>query len=191
MTGKNLMFEYKTIRSDRKTMSLIVREGKVLVRAPYCATERAIADFVESHADWVMNKLAEQKAREEKAAETPRLSPAELRKLHAQAAAVIPIRAAHYAPLIGVTYGSISYRVYKSKWGSCSPDGRLQFNILLMLAPPEVIDSVVVHELCHRKVMNHSASFYREVLRVCPDYYRLHQWLKDHQSEIMARAGLT
>ena len=54
-------------------------------------------------------------------------------------------------------------------------------------APKEVIDSVVVHELCHLKEMNHSKRFYDEVLRVYPDYHKWHRWLKEHGGELMAR----
>ena len=56
-----------------------------------------------------------------------------------------------------------------------------------MLTPPEVIDSVIVHELCHRKEMNHSKAFYAEVLRVFPDYWKWHGWLKEHGNELMVR----
>ena len=57
-----------------------------------------------------------------------------------------------------------------------------------MLTPPEVIDSVVVHELCHRKEMNHSRQFYAEVMRVFPDYYKWNRWLKENGAGIMRRA---
>ena len=56
-----------------------------------------------------------------------------------------------------------------------------------MLTPPDVLDSVVVHELCHLKEMNHSDRFYAEVLRVFPDYWRCHKWLKENGAAIMAR----
>ena len=92
--------------------------------------------------------------------------------------------------LVGVTYGKITFRIYKSKWGSCKADGSLAFNILLMLTPDEIIDSVIVHELCHRLEMNHSGRFYRQVYRVCPDYDERYRWLKNHRDEIMAQAGL-
>ena len=63
---------------------------------------------------------------------------------------------------------------------SCSGKGNLNFNCLLMLFPDEVIDYVVIHELCHRKHMNHSAEFYSEVERVCPEYRKCRNWLKEH-----------
>ena len=84
----------------------------------------------------------------------------------------IPERVRHYAPLVGVSFGRITIRNQRSLWGSCSAKGNLNFNCLLMLTPPEVIDSVIVHELCHRKEMNHSKAFYAEVRRVFPDYWK-------------------
>ena len=110
----------------------------------------------------------------------------EIRQLAAQAVEVIPARVRHFAPLIGVTYGRITIRNQRTKWGSCSSNGNLNFNCLLMLTPPEVIDSVVVHELCHRKEMNHSEKFYAEVAKVFPDYKKWDKWLKDNGKALMA-----
>ena len=95
---------------------------------------------------------------------------------------------AYYASIIGVSYGKVTIRKQKTRWGSCSARGDLNFNCLLMLTPPEVIDSVVVHELCHRKEMNHSRKFYGEVLRAFPDYRKWDKWLKDNGRMLLMRA---
>ena len=100
---------------------------------------------------------------------------------------MIPERVRYYAERIGVRPKKITIRNQKSRWGSCSAGGNLNFNCLLMLAPTEVMDSVVVHELCHMKEMNHSERFYREVYRVYPEYDRCHRWLKEHGAELLAR----
>ena len=111
----------------------------------------------------------------------------QLRALARQARAYLPERVAYYEPLIGVHAGRVTIRTQKSRWGSCSSKGNLNFNCLLMLTPPEVIDSVVVHELCHLKEMNHSQRFYDEVYRVYPEYDKWHRWLSDHGGAIMKR----
>lgn len=72
-------------------------------------------------------------------------------------------RCSHYAPLMGVSYGTITIREQKTRWGSCSAKGNLNFNWKLVLMPPEILDYVVVHELAHRLQMNHSAAFWAEV----------------------------
>ncbi len=115
------------------------------------------------------------------------LSDEEITDLYRKAAEYIPARVAHYASETGVTYGRITIRKQKTRWGSCSSKGNLNFNCLLMLTPPQVIDSVVVHELCHRKEMNHSAEFYAEVLKVFPDYFYWDRWLKQYGTGILMR----
>ena len=90
-------------------------------------------------------------------------------------------------PLVGVTYGRITVRNQRTRWGSCSSKGNLNFNCLLMLAPPGILDYVVVHELCHRKEMNHSPKFWAEVAKVMPDYKERQKWLRTEGSSIMRR----
>ena len=90
---------------------------------------------------------------------------------------------------MGVSYGRITIRSQHTRWGSCSAKGNLNFNCLLMLTPPEILDYVVVHELCHRKEMNHSARFWAEVARVIPGYEASKNWLKDNGSALIARMG--
>ena len=92
-----------------------------------------------------------------------------------------------FAPLVGVTYGRITIRSQHTLWGSCSSKGNLNFNCLLMLTPPEVLDYVVVHELCHRKEMNHSARFRAEVEHVLPDYEIQRKWLRENGTALIFR----
>ena len=178
---------YEVIRSKRKTMCVEIRGTRLLVRAPQRASDAAVARFVEQNRQWIEKHMAKATARAEAAGSNPKLTREEILALADQALDVIPKRVAYYAPLIGVTYGRITIRNQRTKWGSCSSKGNLNFNCLLMLAPPEVLDSIVVHELCHRKVMNHSPQFYAEVQRVFPEYHKWHQWLKDNGEQLMAR----
>ena len=115
------------------------------------------------------------------------LTDEELRQLSHQAAQDIPLRVAMYAERIGVSYGRITIRHQRTRWGSCSTKGNLNFNCLLMLTPPEVIDYVIVHELCHRKEMNHSARFWALVAAVLPDYAQQKRWLREHGGVIIGR----
>ncbi|MBO5095030.1 MAG: M48 family metallopeptidase [Lachnospiraceae bacterium] len=97
----------------------------------------------------------------------------------------ITARVAYYEPIIGVTHTRLSIRDQKTRWGSCSSRGGLNFNWRLMLAPPRVLDYVVVHELCHRKEMNHSKAFWHAVETVLPDYRELRKWLRENGNTLV------
>ena len=181
------MMEYQSIRSDRKTLSIEVRGTQVIVRAPGRISQQRIDSFVAEHETWMKKKIAKNVEESRKADQAGILSEEELKALYRKAKEVIPQRTAYYAEKIGVTYGKITIRCQKTKWGSCSAKGNLNFNCLLMMAPPEVLDSIVVHELCHRREMNHSRRFYEEIYRVFPDYARWNKWLKENGGVLMAR----
>ena len=116
-----------------------------------------------------------------------RKNDAYIKELADKARIFIPERVKYYAEVIGVDYGRITIRCQKTRWGSCSSKGNLNFNCLLMLMPSEVIDYVVVHELCHIKQMNHSKAFWKEVEKVLPNYRKSAVWLKNEGSRIMMR----
>jgi len=181
------LMKYSIIRSERKTLALQIRDGKVLVRAPQRIGADEIDRFVRAHMDWIETHLAKAEQRRRALNALPPLSKEELERLANEAARVIPGRVAYYAARLGVGYGKITVRNQRTRWGSCSAKGNLNFNCLLMLAPPEVLDSVVVHELCHRKEMNHSARFYDAVLSVFPEYHKWHGWLKQHGTALLDR----
>ena len=182
-------FAYTLIKSKRKTISLEVRGDELIVRAPKRTTKREADEFVKKHEAWIIKKrgqIAERKATEQA---VPKLSEEELRALAQMAKKVIPERVAYYARIMDAHYGRITLRCQKTRWGSCSAKKNLNFNILLLLTPPEVLDSVVVHELCHRLHMDHSPAFYRKVLRVFPEYGKHNAWLKQHGAALLLRAG--
>ncbi len=175
---------YTLIRSSRKTISLEVRpDGSVLVRAPRRLPEKSIREFIAAKEGWLRTKLRKYENRPS----LPPLTAAELERLKKQAKAELPGRVARFAPKVGVTYGKITVRAQKTRWGSCSAQGNLNFNCLLMLTPEEIRDYVVIHELCHRKHMDHSPAFWTEVARACPGYARCRKWLKDNGSSLIAR----
>ena len=93
-----------------------------------------------------------------------------------------------HAAHMGISYGRVSIRCQRSRWGSCSAEGNLNFNCLLALAPEEVMEYVAVHELAHRKQMNHSPLFWQEVARECPRYIQCRRWLKQNGGALLARA---
>lgn len=176
--------DIELIRSNRKTLSLqITPDGRVVVRAPRHLSQWEIQKFLCDKGPWIEKHLPQVRAQ----AAQEKFTPEELHALADQALTDLSVRAAAFAPLVGVDYGRITIRSQISRWGSCSSKGNLNFNCLLMLAPPAVRDYVVVHELCHRLHMNHSAAFWAEVNRVMPGYEEPKRWLKEYGSALIAR----
>lgn len=177
---------YQIIRSARKTIAIqITPDGQVLVRCPTRMKIDDIRKFVESQSLWIEKHLSQLR----RTPTLPAFTPEELRHLAQQAVKHIPERVAYFAPKVGVTYNGITIRNQRTRWGSCSSKGNLNFNCLLMLAPPDVLDYVVVHELCHRKEMNHSRKFWAEVEKILPDYQARRKWLSDYGTALIARLG--
>ena len=179
--GNRMELTYQTVRSDRKSIAIhLTPYGEIVVRCPKWLPDSKIREFVESKRDWIQTHLPKEPP-------LPPFTPEEVRAMADRALAVIPGRVAHFAPLVGVSYGRITIRNQRSKWGSCSSKGNLNFNCVLMLAPPEVVDYIVVHELCHRKEMNHSPRFWAEVERVIPNYRKHRQWLSENGDKLIGR----
>ncbi len=174
--------DYQIIRSSRKTIALQLRpDGSLVVRAPRHMSAAAIEKFVASKEGWIAQHLAKREPL------PPTLTPRELEGLKSQAKTWFPARVAQLAPLVGVSCGRITIRSQRGRWGSCSGRGNLNFNCLLMLAPEEIRDYVVIHELCHRIEMNHSPKFWGQVQRCLPDYEIRRRWLRDHGNSLLGR----
>ena len=106
--------------------------------------------------------------------------------LKAQARRIIPARVRELAACHGFTYRRIFIRSQRTRWGTCSSRANLSFNFRLVLAPPEVLDYVIIHELAHLRVPDHSPRFWRLVARLCPGYARWRQWLRRHERLLLA-----
>lgn len=174
--------DYTLIRSNRKSICIeIGTDLQITVRAPRRMPDSQIRAFVDSKDKWINDHIAIMKDRISQNNTPKALDNDNISKLTEQAKAIIPERVQHFAGLIGVSYGRITIRHQKTRWGSCSSAGNLNFNCMLMTTTPELIDYVVVHELCHRKQMNHSPLFWAEVEKILPDYRELRSELKKYR----------
>lgn len=178
-------------KSRRRSISVsVLPDNLVLVKVPYETSERTVQEFLLSKKDWITKHLEKQNREEEKAESLGLFSADEIKQIKKQVRKIIPHRVELWANKIEVTYGRIAIRLQSSRWGSCAQNGNLNFNCLLVKMPPEIMDSVVVHELCHRRHMNHSKEFYAEIDRVFPDYKRCNKWLKDNGGVYLKRVSL-
>lgn len=180
--------EVEVVYSNRKSIAIQIKpNGTVVLRAPYGVPKKEINRILEEKRSWIEEHLQEIATRQAQQQSVPKFSIDEINELANKALKYIPERVKYFAPIVGVNYSRITIRNQKTRWGSCSAKGGLNFNCLLMLTPPEVIDYVVVHELCHRKEMNHSPAFWAEVENVLPNYKAAKKWLKDNGAELMSR----
>jgi len=170
---------YNLVRSQRKTLAIYIKPGGVVeVRAPLRCPVREIERFVASKQQWIAEKQALVRARE---ATRPVIDPATEIRCRARAKEILPQRVAHFADLMELSPTQVKVSSAKSRWGSCSSKGSLNFSWRLMLAGDEVIDYVVVHELAHLREMNHSPRFWAVVEQAMPDYQRRKKLLKEFQ----------
>ena len=160
--------DFRLVRSRRKTLAIeVTREGAVVVRAPLRCPQKTIDSFVAGRRDWIEAALQRQSQR---LAAHPPLTESELESLRQQAKAYLPGRVAIWAQRMGLAPAAVKITSARTRFGSCSSKNSLCFSLYLMQYPPEAIDAVVVHELCHMRHRDHSPAFYAEVERWLPDY---------------------
>ncbi len=186
----------------------VTRDGQAVVVLPMRAPERSAALLVEKHAVWLDSQMTRILAGRERAAARPSLAQGrqlmvngELRmvtagttaerdrlerSLRREARRVLEERVAVLAPLVGVTPTGLSVRAQKARWGSASRNGSLSLNWRLLLAPPPVLDYVVIHELAHLAEPGHTARFWTHVRRYAPDADAARAWLREHHGELLA-----
>ena len=173
------------VYSGRSTLGLEVsRNGQAKLRTPRRVSDGDLQNFARQKEAWIIEKylMMEEKRKAESLQQEPDYvkDPALEQAYRRQAKARLEERAAYFASRMGVSYQKISVRAAKTRWGSCSAKGNLNFHWKLILMPPQVLDYVVVHELAHRKEMNHSPAFWAEVEKILPDYRERRKWLKTY-----------
>ena len=147
---------------------------------PRGTSDRAVDRALRTHAPWIAQRLADEKPR---TLELPELTERAGRRLARQ---LIAETASHEAQRIGVAYHRIAIRDTRSRWGSCSSRGTLSFSWRLVLAPRDVLDYVVVHELCHLRIADHSRRFWTLVEGRRPHWRDQRDWLREHGPELLA-----
>ena len=181
-----MSFEYKLIRSKRKTIAIQVKSNlELVVRAPFKLKQREIDKFVLEKESWINAHLTEMKKALE-SVPSP-FTDEELNLAVIKAKQIIPEKTAYWANVMNVNYNKITIRKQTTRWGSCSSKGNLNFNALLSFCPDDVVNYIVIHELAHRLEMNHSKRFWHIVLSFCPNYKEYYSWLKKDGKELIKK----
>ena len=201
----------RVVRSKRKTLCLSVeKDGEILVRAPYSASEKSIAEFVQRHERWIAVHLERVRNRRKLdlsngqtltlfgqpyviAEGKPRLKgeviflPAAgrenalLKLIKAEASRQLKNTVQEIAWRYGFDYTNVRISASRTRWGSCSKKGVLSFSCFLAFVDPALTVYVAVHELCHTRYFNHSYDFWREVEEILPDWRKLRAALKQEE----------
>lgn len=171
------------IKSNRRSVGISIKPGgEIIIRAPRLMPNHIVMSFVQEKSSWIIkthekqSKIQPAPSMEEKSHQTLALE----KRYRDAAKDYIPKRVEYYHQFTGGHYDKITIRDQKTRWGSCSSNGTLSFSFRLMLAPPRVLDYVVVHELCHLTHMNHSKEFWNMVENILPDYKEHKKWLKEN-----------
>ena len=167
-------YEVRRSKRARALRLSVYADGAVVVTAPTLFSLRAIERYVTAHSTWVHRKLEEYRGRT-----VVYVRRADIPRLKREALARAEDRVRHFAALYGVTYGKISIRAQKTRWGSCSRDGNLSFNYRLAALSPALVDYVVVHEICHRIAFDHSRVFWQAVEATIPNHRALRKELRE------------
>lgn len=143
--------------------------GEVTLSAPLGTSKACLGEFVRSKADWIRAQQAKQI--DSPAARAERASREKIEQWRTVVKACVPPLVVEWERILGVRVQKLDYRNMKSRWGSCQPEtGRVCINIRLALFPPECLEYVVVHELCHMLEPNHGAGFKALMTKVMPDW---------------------
>ncbi len=161
------MIEYSVIRSARKTCCIeIDRDARVVVRVPWLYPTKKIDELVRSKEKWIASHLD----RMLKIPPSKIVSHSEREELRQKAKEILPERVFQIAKQFELRYRSVRISVAEKRFGSCSADHRISLSCYLILYPQDLIDYIILHELCHTVEHNHSASFYRLLDRWMPDW---------------------
>lgn len=174
-----------TIRESIRAKSMRITvdaQGSVLVSKPKRTSMRAVEQFILTHKEWI--ETAQAKAHRRRGGlplielPRPRKGSKAYRDAIANARTLVHARLAHFNSLYASTYGTISIRNQKTRWGSCSARNNLSFNYKIAFLPPHLADYIIVHELCHTLEHNHSDRFWAEVARALPNHQLLRKEIR-------------
>lgn len=170
------------VRRSLRTRSVrlsVYPDGRVVVSAPRFVSLRRIRQFVESRAGWIGDRMNAFRERGVPIADPVRAKKAYLE--HKEAARIlVHDRLAHFNQIYGFSYKRVCIKNQKTRWGSCSKRGNLNFSYRVALLPPHLTDYIVIHELCHLAEMHHGEAFWQLVARCCPQYMEYRRALRQY-----------
>lgn len=174
--GKKITYTLKLSKQARAIRLAIYHDGDFVVTSPQKISLRIVEEFIIKKSKWILEKI-------EHFIKNPRVvamkhSPQEIQEYKKQAIMLVSLRLEYWNTFYNFTYKKITIKNTKSRWGSCSTQGNLNFNYKIVLLSQELSDYIIVHELCHLLEMNHSKSFWNLVAKTVPNHKELRKQLK-------------
>ncbi len=174
--GQELVFDIKRRARIRYLRLAIDDSGTLVLTVPKTYPFFLIKLFVTKKWSWILQKIEQKK--NSSSLLTIKHTKAEIDQYKKITKNLVQERIVFFQQYYGLEFKRTSVRDQKSRWGSCSSKGNLNFNYRLCLLPPELADYIIVHELCHLKEMNHSRNFWLLVAQTQPNYKQLKKQLK-------------
>lgn len=182
LQNKALDYTLKLSKRARRLRLAVYCDGRLVVSAPRRLPFYQIEKFIHEKSSWILKKLADF------ASAPPTIFSrdvvAEYHQYKEAARTLVEARLAYFNRFYNFEINRISIKKQKTRWGSCSRKGNLNFNYKIALLPNELSDYIIVHELCHLGQFNHSAKFWRLVAEIIPDYAFRRRILNSHQYQL-------
>lgn len=178
LNGTSVEYTLRASARARRVRLAIQSGGRFVVSVPSRLKESVYESFIQQKSDWILEKIALMKTKA--SAESVPISGAEWRRVKVVALELVHRRLEFFNEQFGFTYHRVSIRQQKTRWGSCSREGNLNFNAKIAFLPPHLADYVIVHELCHLKEMNHSDRFWALVAQALPDHKERRREIRTH-----------
>jgi len=175
MNIETITYTIKKSGNARRVKLAVHSDGRVVVTLPRGVGKRVAMDFVKAKRAWISKKLLVQKKRGQ--AGGAKLGRKEYLEHKESARALVHARVEHFNTIYKHSFKNIAIRNQKTRWGSCSRKGSLNFNFRLLFLPEALRDYVIVHELCHLKEMNHSPAFWKLVATQFPNFKKMRKEL--------------
>ena len=167
--------EYKVVYSRRKTVSISIQNCVPVIKAPIGTDDNTLKKIVIKHSAWIDKHI---KLQEKKLSMFKELTDEDVKSLKKAAKKYFTEKTEYYAKIMGIDYSRITITSAQKRFGSCSSTGNISFSYRLMMYPEEAREYVIVHELAHRREMNHSKRFYDIIAKIMPDYKNRRRLLK-------------
>lgn len=173
LKNKKIIYTIKKNKRTRKIKLAVYCDGSVVITAPYILGQKIIDNFIVSKASWLFSKINLFKRKK-----ILKRSRKDYLKNKESARILAESKAAYFSKIYGYRYNRINIKNQKTRWGSCSKKGNLNFNYQVLFLSEKLQNYIIVHELCHLKEFNHSKEFWRLVKIAVPDYIKARRELK-------------